>query len=194
MRSIGAISLGVVLAAALVIAGVAGYLRTTHLKTGERPGAFETRMARLARRVAVPSEVRGMSNPVPASPEALSEAMSHFADHCAVCHANDGGGDTEMGRGLYPPAPDMRLAATQALSDGELFYVIEHGIRFTGMPGWSTGTEAGEEASWRLVHFIRHLPQLTSDEVERMESQNPRSPDEVRQEIEEEQFLRGANP
>lgn len=193
MRTISAMTPGALLAAAVVAAGAVVYLRTTHLATGEHPGAIETRLSRLARRAAVPSEMRGMSNPVPASPEALSEAMSHFADHCAVCHANNGTGDTEMGRGLYPPAPDMRLGATQALSDGELFYVIEHGIRFTGMPGWSTGTKAGEEASWRLVHFIRHLPQLTADEVERMESQNPRSPEEVRQEIEEEQFLKGAN-
>src|SRR5215204_5096493 len=84
--------------------------------------------------------------------------MAHFADHCAVCHGNDGRGDTEMGRGLYPKAPDMRLDATQQLSDGELFYIIEHGIRFTGMPGWRTGTTAGEESSWHLVRFIRHLP------------------------------------
>ena len=52
-----------------------------------------------------------------------------------------------MGRGLYPRAPDMRLAATQNLSDAELFYLIENGIRLTGMPGWGTGTKEGEKSS-----------------------------------------------
>jgi hypothetical protein len=74
-----------------------------------------------------------------------------------------------------------------------LFYIIENCVRFTCMAGWSTGTPAGEESSWHLVHFIRHLPSLTPEEVERMESLNPRSPEEIRQEIEAEQFLNGAD-
>jgi len=120
--------------------------------------------------------------------------MEHFADHCATCHANDGSGNVETGRGLFPPAPDMRQSATQNLSDGELFYIIEHGVRFTGMPAWGTGTVAGEESSWHLVNFIRHLPHLTEGEVEAMTKLNPRSPDELRQEIEEERFLAGDAP
>jgi len=133
-------------------------------------------------------------NPVPNSEQAIAEGREHFADHCASCHANDGGGNTEMGRGLYPRAPDMRLAATQDLSDHQLFYIIENGIRLTGMPGWSTGTPEGEEASWRLVHFIRRLPKLTPEEIEEMEALNPKSPAEVRQHIEEERFLKGEDP
>jgi hypothetical protein len=61
------------------------------------------------------------------------------------------------------------------------------------MPGWSTGTKEGETSSWHLVHFIRHLPKLTDEEVEHMESLNPKSPEEIRQEIEAEQFLNGAD-
>jgi hypothetical protein len=85
----------------------------------------------------------------------------------------------------------MRLPATQSLTDGELFWIIEHGVRFTGMPGWSTGTQEGEAASWQLVHFIRHLPDITEAELRDMAERNPRSPQEVRQDIEAERFLRG---
>ena len=87
----------------------------------------------------------------------------------------------------------MRGAATQNLTDGQLFYIIENGIRLTGMPAWATGTKAGEESSWRLVHFIRRLPQITSQELEEMEAMNPRPPAEIRQEIEEERFLQGGD-
>jgi len=138
---------------------------------------------------AIPSAIRTMGNPTPRSAESVADGMAHFADHCAVCHGNDGSGDTEMGRGLYPKAPDMRLDTTQQLSDGDLFYIIEHGIRFTGMPGWRTGTTAGEESSWHLVHFIRHLPTLTPAELDSMKARNPRSPEDIRFEIEEERFL-----
>jgi len=165
------------------------YLRATGLSARGEPAGVEAAMARRARSFAIPSSARARSNPVPPSSEALADGMAHYADHCAVCHANDGTGKTEMGQGLFPKAPDMRLAATQQLTDGELFYVIENGIRFTGMPAWSTGTPSGEDSTWRIVHFIRHLPQLTADDVETMKQLNPRSPEEIRHEIEEERFL-----
>ena len=189
MRTMPAVASGIVLTALAGVVGGVSYLRTTGLESRSTPSAFETRVARLARGVAVPADVRGRRNPTASTAESLAEGMAHFADHCAGCHANDGSGATEMGRGLYPKAPDMRLPATQNLSDGELFFVIENGIRFTGMPAWSTGTKAGEESTWHLVQFIRHLPQLTAAEVETMKRLTPRSPEEVRQEIEEEHFL-----
>jgi mono/diheme cytochrome c family protein len=191
MRSRVALPLGMLLAfAGLAVAG-AIYFRATHLTARAVPSRVEAVLARAARRVAIPGGVRAMTNPVAASDSARDEAMMHFADHCASCHANNGSGDTELGRGFYPPAPDMRLAATQQLTDGELFYIIENGVRFTGMPAWSTGTKAGAESSWRLVQFIRHLPAVSDAELARMEAANPRSPETTRQEIEDEKFLRG---
>jgi mono/diheme cytochrome c family protein len=194
MRRFVLVVSGVVLTTVtLLVAGLV-YLRATGLDAMSEPGPVEARVARAARRLAIPSSIRTMANPVPKSAEAVAGGMAHFADHCAVCHANDGSGQTEMGRGLYPKAPDMRLDATQQLSDGELFYIIEHGIRFTGMPGWRNGTEAGEQSSWQLVHFMRHLPKLTEAELETMKARNPRSPDEIRYEIEEERFLNQGAP
>ena len=108
-----------------------------------------------------------------------------------MCHANDGSGDTAMGRSLYPRAPDMRGARTQSLTDGELFSIIEGGIRLTGMPGWGTGTPESERESWGLVHFIRRLPRLTPEEIERMEALNPKSSAEWREEEEARRFLDG---
>ena len=68
------------------------------------------------------------------------QGRAHFADHCASCHGNDGRGNTEMGRNLYPKAPDMRQSGTQHLSDGELYWIIENGVRLTGMPAWGDGS------------------------------------------------------
>jgi hypothetical protein len=130
-------------------------------------------------------------NPIPNTPEILAEASAHWADHCFSCHANDGSGDTVVGKNLYPPAPDMRLTATQQLTDGELFYIIQNGIRLTGMPAWGNGSPHDEEDSWKLVHFIRYLPRITLEEKKAMEKLNPKSPDDLREEQEEERFLRG---
>ncbi len=175
----------------LAFIGIAGivYLRVTGLDSRAEPGTVEARLARTARWFAIPREFTILQNPVGSTPEILEEGMGHFADHCATCHANDGSGNTEMGRGFFPKTPDMRLPATQRMTDGELFYVIEHGIRFTGMPAWSTGTKGGAESTWHLVRFIRHLPRLSESELEKMQQLNPRSPEEIRQESEEERFL-----
>lgn len=161
------------------------------LSTHDEPSRAEEMLARTMRRWATPQSVRTRANPVPPTDEVLGQGLEHFADHCATCHANNGSGETAIGRSLYPRAPDMRAANTQSLTDGELFSIIEHGIRLTGMPGWGTGTPEGERDSWGLVHFIRRLPKLTPEDIERMEALNPKSPAQFKEEEEARRFLQG---
>jgi mono/diheme cytochrome c family protein len=158
-----------------------------------QPSGLETRLALFMRSWMTPSTYKGLKNPVPDSEENFTAAREHFADHCASCHANDGGGNTEMGRSLYPKAPDMRTPRTQRLSDGEIYYIIENGVMLTGMPGWSTGTPEGEKASWQLVHFIRRLPKLTPDDFAIMEQFNPTSRAVFEEERKIEDFLKGGD-
>ena len=98
-----------------------------------------------------------------------------------------------MGKQMYPKTPDMTLATTQSLSDGELFSIIENGVRLTGMPGFGSGTAESAYGSWTLVHFIRHLPKLAPEEMAEMEKPNPKSPEEWQEMQEEEAFLAGKN-
>ena len=161
------------------------------LSSHDEPSRAEEVLARAMRSWATPQTMRDRSNPVQPTAEVINQALGHYADHCASCHANDGSGDTEIGRGLYPKVPDMRASHTQSLTDGELFSIIEHGIRLSGMPAWGNGTPEGERESWGLVHFVRRLPKLTSEEIERMESLNPKTPAQLKDEEETRRFLRG---
>ena len=97
-----------------------------------------------------------------------------------------------LGRGLYPKPPDLRLPESQKLSDGELFWVIENGVRFTGMPAFSN--PGSQDDSWKLVQFIRHLPRLTAEEGIEMERNNPKSPADRLEEQQENDFLNGTTP
>jgi mono/diheme cytochrome c family protein len=155
----------------------------------DNPSVVETYVAKTARGLSVPASERNAKNPFAASAQVLSEARAHFADHCATCHGNDGRGETQIGQNLYPKTPDMRLPNTQSLTDGDIYYIIHDGIRLTGMPAW--GTEDKDDDSWKLVVFIRHLPQLTPAEEREMEALNPKGPAEKAEELEEEQFLNG---
>lgn len=176
---------------AIIAAGALFSVRGRGISARPQPSWLETRTALLLRSWLIPPSYKGLPNPVSASPENVAAGRAHFADHCATCHANDGSGNTEMGRNFYPKAPDMRLPRTQGLSDGELFYIIENGVRLTGMPGWSTGTPEGEQSSWHLVHFIRHLPSVTAEELKDMERLNPRSGAEIEEAKRIEDFLNG---
>lgn len=140
------------------------------------PHPIEVAMVRRFRRFAIPKAVGNMPNPVPMSPTVLIEGLDHFADHCASCHANDGSGETQIGKDVYPRVPDLRHQEIQSMSDGELFFIIRNGIRFTAMPAWAEGDMDKDRGSWKLVHFIRHLPQLTPVELHRMQSLNPKAP------------------
>lgn len=175
--------------AGLVALAAAAVLLRGGISARPTPGRIEAAVAGRLRAMAIPQAAHDRTNPVPVSDEVIGSGMAHFADHCASCHANDGSGNTEMGRGLYPRAPDMRQSATQALSDGDLFYVIENGVRFTGMPAWGNGAPDSEVATWHLVHFIRQLPKLTEHDLARMRELNPKSAEEWRADDEARRFL-----
>ena len=177
-----------VLAVVLAVAAIAGaMLLRGGISARPEPSALEARVARTVRALAIPDDAKRAQNPLPKTPEVLTEARAHFADHCASCHANDGSGDTEIGKRLYPRAPDMRKAQTQELTDGEIFYIIENGVRLTGMPAW--GGEGHEDASWGLAHFIRHLPELTAADKASMERLNPKTAEEWREMQADDAFL-----
>lgn len=183
------ILLVVVIAIALMVLAAASILHDG-LSSRAKPTAMETMLAHQARRLAMPEGARKQQNPLADTAENLRDARLHFADHCAICHSNDGGGDTMIGRNLYPKPPDLRAEETQKLGDGELFWIIENGVRFTGMPAFG-GEHGSEEDSWKLVRFIRHLPQLSPDERMEMERNNPKGPEDREEEQEENEFLKG---
>jgi mono/diheme cytochrome c family protein len=176
-----------------MLAAGAASLMHGGLSARAQPSALETALAAVMRKMAMPSAVHNAKNPFTNSPDVLREGRLHFADHCAICHGNDGSGETAMGRGMYPKPPDLRAAQTQNRSDGEIFWIIENGVRMTGMPAFGGSGEHGNtEDSWKLVHFIRHLPALSPEERIEMEKFNPKGTEDLEEEQRERDFLSGA--
>ena len=154
MRSVLKAFLLLLLLAAVLCALGLWYFIKSGVSAKEQPGRVEQFVARRVRNMAIAQRAKSLTNPVAYSAEVIAEGRAHFADHCAICHGNDGTGETPIGRGLWPKTPDMRRSETQNLTDGELFWIIENGVRFTGMPAWSTGHEGrrnGKLAS-RALH------------------------------------------
>lgn len=185
-RWVFTVVLAFVLAAGMLVVGGLVALRGG-ISARPEPSGLEVAVARRIRHLAIPASDRALRNPVGDTKAALAGGLAHFADHCAVCHGNDGKGETQFGQGLYPRPPDLTAVPTQILSDGELFSIIENGVRFTGMPAF--GAAGRSELSWHLVTFLRHLPALTEEELHAMERLNPRPASEWQELQEEDEFL-----
>lgn len=179
--------------AVLAILGAYGIVRRGFSARTE-PTRAEAFLARTMRSLAVPAKAKDMKNPLPSTPANVQAGLEHFADHCAICHANNGSGDTEFGRGMYPKPPDMRTGQTQNMTDGEIYYTIQNGVRLTGMPAFGSSDRDDDSSTWQLIHFIRHLPKLTTEKEQQMRRFNPRSPAELEEEKAVEDFLKGEEP
>lgn len=122
----------------------------------KKPSTVETRLANMAKDVVIPIEAENRNNPLSPTEDALSEGKELYLQSCAICHGTDGHGRTELGRGMYPPAMDLTSPHVQHWSDAELFWIIQNGVRLTGMPSWKSSIS--ELDTWKLVNFIHELP------------------------------------
>jgi predicted CXXCH cytochrome family protein len=154
----------VVFGAVVVAAAYGALLVRRGFSAAGEPSSLEKIAARTARNLAIPHRARNEENPWKATPDTLKEAREDFTARCAICHGNDGSGQTQIGRNLYPKAPDLRLPQTQGLTDGQIRYIIRNGVRLTGMPAWGNPHVEQDEDSWKLVLAIRDLRQLTPEE------------------------------
>lgn len=102
------------------------------------------------------------NNPLGETPATLAAGLDHYRENCVVCHAAPDVEPTEIAEGLHPPAPRLWKKGTQSLSDGALFWTVKNGVRMTGMPAF--GKTHGDEEIWKIVAFVRHLPNLTAPE------------------------------
>lgn len=91
-------------------------------------------------------------------PEMLRTGGRHFAEEgCIGCHGGPGVGPAEFARHMRPEPPDLARAAAR-FSDAELYWIMKHGIRMTGMPAF--GPTHQDDELWALVAFVRRLPEM----------------------------------
>src|ERR1700678_489718 len=130
---------------------------------GKHPSGEETGLANAAKDVTIPLEAGKMKNPLPETDEVVSQGQEVFLGSCAQCHGADARGDTNIGRSMYPPAMDLSSAHVQHWNDAELFWIIQNGVRLTGMPAWKSSISVDD--TWKLARFIHHLPRLAAASV-----------------------------
>jgi mono/diheme cytochrome c family protein len=118
-----------------------------------------------ARTRSVKSHAKGIAAPPNLDdPAQIEIGIEHFAAHCAVCHGAPGVPRGAIAKGLYPQPPDLAQAA-QLYSPGELFWILKHGIKMTGMPAWS---DHSDDELWATVAFVEKLPGMTAQDYAKL--------------------------
>lgn len=160
MRFLAGILTGVV----LVGAGAGAYLLSGRFDPSaiRPPSAIEKRVAGLALERSVARRAGKATNPFASRPDVARGALDHYKEMCVFCHGAPGVDASEAGEGLNPPAPDLTVARIQSRTDAELFWIVQNGIRMTGMPAF--GPTHKDEELWKMVSFLRHLPELSAEE------------------------------
>jgi mono/diheme cytochrome c family protein len=126
------------------------------------PGSVETRLATEAKKVTIGG--KDVQNPVQDTPAAVAEGKGHFQHHCQICHGLDGhNSGVPFADTMSPEVADLGSKDVQDYTDGQLKWIIDNGIRLTGMPGWKDILEDDEK--WKIVRFLRHLPAKGSEGI-----------------------------
>ena len=126
-----------------------------------KPGLIERTLAPWARDRSVAKRAPKEKNPQAGDPAAIATGLAHYREMCVMCHGAPGVAAAELSEGLNPSAPALGEQGDDT-PDGELFWVIKHGIRMTPMPAF--GPTRTDKEIWGIVAFIRHLPDLTAQE------------------------------
>ncbi len=126
----------------------------------KKPSKVESTLANVSKDIVIPLEAANVKNPMPTTDHLVQQGRQIYMQSCALCHGEDGRGHTSLGRAMYPPAMDLTSPHVQHWSDAELFWIIENGVRLTGMPSWKSSIS--ETYTWELADFIHALPELDS--------------------------------
>ena len=124
----------------------------------KQPSKIETTLANMAKDVVIPMEARSLKNPLPHDDRVVEQGEQIYMGSCGMCHGMDGHARTDLGRSMYPPAMDLTSPHVQHWTEAELFWIIQNGVRLTGMPSWKSNIS--ETDTWKLVRFIQNLPRL----------------------------------
>lgn len=151
---------GVVLTLLLIAAGAYAGVRGGWMPANadSPPSHIETWAAKTSLRATVNREAPTQPNPVALSDENLIAGIKLYKQNCSVCHGASDGKPTNIARGLYQHAPQFAKHGVEDDPDGESYWKISHGIRLTGMPGFSKSLN--DEQRWQLALFLKHMDAL----------------------------------
>jgi mono/diheme cytochrome c family protein len=165
------LSLAVVLVLAFLSLGLVAfaYSGAVNVAASEDylPGAkwfFDTVSTNSIKAHAEASVQRGeISEPAQVTDAMLRKGASEYQAMCVPCHGTPGGSRGEFGKGMKPEPPDLAHTARE-MELREVFWVVHHGIRHTGMPGF--GATHSQDDLWAIATFVERFDDMSPSDFE----------------------------
>jgi thiosulfate dehydrogenase len=96
-------------------------------------------------------------NPAAATADNLVAGMKLYQENCASCHGDIVHRKGMFADALYPRAPQF-LEDAPDMPDNQNFYIIQHGVRWSGMPAWKQTLTSDQ--MWQVTTFLREMEKL----------------------------------
>jgi cytochrome c553/cytochrome c5 len=154
--------LGVMGAAAALLVIISGIVP---IKASSGHWAITAALLDFAKVRSVATHSFGVQSPSLDDPALVLRGASHYESGCYPCHGGPGGGVPPVMAAMTPVPPELsgRIARWTA---EELFSIVKHGIKFTGMPAWPA--QERDDEVWAVVAFLRRMPRLDVTEYRRL--------------------------
>ena len=167
--------LGVLATIAIIAIGSFAYLRLglAEVRGDLPPSRLESVLMSSAVHASVRREAPEMPNPFPPTDENLTAGGRLYIDGCAGCHGVPGKAKNDGGNVLFPPVPQLPLMGTE-YTEAQIFWVIKHGIRRTGM--FANGKWNTDKEMWTMAAYIKRMQSLPSRVQEELAKPKSASP------------------
>ena len=121
------------------------------------PSSLEMKIAMPALDASVDRRAPEMKNPIQPTDENLLSGMRTYQAVCSGCHGDVSHPHVAFGDSLYPRAPQF-LEDAPDMTDNQNFYIIQHGVRLSGMPAWKANLKESE--IWQVTTFLKNMKKL----------------------------------
>src|ERR1700681_4022683 len=143
-----------VIAALGVLCALLGFV---NMRADNPPSKMETTLATRAMDASVARAAPKMTKTVTADETKLVAGAHLYSDHCTLCHGDPAHPKSPLADSLNPPAPQFTNDMAD-MPENENFFILQHGIRWTAMPGWKN--VLSDQQPWQLVTLLSHMHDL----------------------------------
>jgi thiosulfate dehydrogenase len=140
------------------------------MRADATPGFFERRFTMSAMDASTDKHAPDVKNPLSPTEENLVAGAQLYLNHCAGCHGVPSNKESQFSKSFYPPAPGFFEDAPD-MPENQNFYIIEHGVRWSGMPSWNQTLSQAQV--WQLVTFLSNIQKLPPAALKAFEAPAP---------------------
>ncbi|MDB5081204.1 MAG: hypothetical protein JWP00_3128 [Chloroflexi bacterium] len=143
-----------------IIGGLLAFLLSPEILKHRSPFPLEEAIGQSRIDAAIDGSYKDRANPVAATPENIAAGRTIYNSNCAFCHGVTGQGEAQIGQNMFPKAANLREPETANKTDGQLFWILENGLSFVGMPAFKSSLS--QDDLWKATLYIRQLQKGTA--------------------------------